>query len=236
MTIAIDLILAVILAATVVDGYRKGLIRSVLRLASVVLALILASVFSGPVGTWASDTFAHEAISDIISENISSALADDPRAGEMVFSAVDRYVFNADMSTEEYVEMIASGGEGAVERVSGELAGAISSPLCNSVAFFAIFILALIALRIVTFVADKIFSLPVLNEANRALGLIFGAVCGIILVMIISRVFICILPWLSETFADAFPAGFTDKTVVLNFFGKFNFFGWLLSGIADVMK
>ncbi len=232
----IDLILAAILVLACISGYRKGFIKALIGLVGTVAALIVATVFSGALGMWINDTFAHQAVQNVISENVSSALESDPEAGQLVFGAVDRYVFSSGISAEEYVARIQEEGYDAVDAVSSELAQSISVPLCKSIAYLVLFVLASAVLRIAAHILDRIFRLPVLKTANRLLGLLLGALCGLLLVMLLSRLFVCILPWLAGNFPQVFQEDLPSKALLLRFFSEYNLFAGIVSGISDVIK
>ncbi|MCI8331729.1 MAG: CvpA family protein [Clostridiales bacterium] len=231
--IAIDVLLCLVILWCCISGYRKGFVHSFLGLAGFVIALVVASLFSSALSGWLNDQFIEKNVQSVIYDGINTAFEDSEsqQAGEKLFSAVDRFVFGG-QDTQAYVAQIEGEGQSAISRVSGELAGAISHPLCDSLAFLLLFLATLIVLKIVTALIDQICRLPLLKQANQVVGLLFGVVVGVLYAMLLSRIFISILPWLSRTAGDIFSMDLAQKAPVLKFFGAFNLFKGIVSGLA----
>lgn len=60
----------------------------------------------------------------------------------------------------------------------------VSSPeaKANLISVIVLFIVISVVLRVIIGVIDKFFTLPVIKTANKALGVLIGAVCGFLLV------------------------------------------------------
>lgn len=233
MSFIIDLILVAVLVFTVFNGYRKGFIKTLFGLAGFFIALIIASALSGEIGMRINDSFAQAAAEEVISSSLAESLDD----GEIqqVIEKIGEYAPNEEIEkrlTETFVEK----GEESIEAISRELAEKVSVPMCRAAAFFALFVLSYFVARIAAYFLDKVFRLPVLHFANSWLGLAVGALCGILIVMVLSRSFECMLPWLCRTYPDAFSEGLISNTFVLKFFCEYNLFSTLFVGVAGIIN
>ena len=233
MSAIIDVILVAVLAFTAFNGYRRGFIKTLFGLAGVIIALVISSSLSGSVGSVINDAFAQEALETVIGDNLSESI-DDGQA-QAVIEKIAEYAPNEDVE-ERLTERFVTGGRDAIDSVSSELAEKLSVPMCNAVAFFVLFVLSYFAVRIVSFFLDKVFRLPVLNFANSWLGLAVGAVCGILILMVLSRSFECMLPWLCKTYPESFSENIVSSTVVLKFFCEYNLFSALIVGVAGIIN
>lgn len=236
--IVIDVILVLLVVLCCADGYRKGFAHSFLGLAGFIIALVVAALFSQAVSGWIKDQFVEDAVENVIEENITAAFDESGslEAGEKLFAAVDRFIFGTGQDPQPYVDQIEQQGSGAIASVSAELARAVSAPLCDTLAFLLLFLAALIAIKILTAILDGIFKLPLLKQANKLAGLLFGAVAGGLYAMLLSRILISLLPWLASTAGGIFSENLVEKTVVLKFFGAFNLFKELITGLASVIS
>ncbi len=70
------------------------------------------------------------------------------------------------------------------EQIAPEVAQDLSYNVIRAVVMIALYILAKIALRFVTALADLIAKLPILNQFNKAGGLIYGAIRGLLIIYV----------------------------------------------------
>ena len=68
--------------------------------------------------------------------------------------------------------------------IAPEVAQDLSYNVIRAVVMIALYILAKIALRFVTALADLIAKLPILNQFNKAGGLIYGAIRGLLIIYV----------------------------------------------------
>lgn len=232
-----DIVLALLFVLIVADGYRKGFIKSLLGLACVLIAAVCASLLTPPVSAWLSDKYVEDAVKDTVSSSIHTVIddSDSTDKSEGLFSAIDKFVIgDSGAATDKYVSQILDStlSDDAVDSVSGEIAKTISRPLCNSAAFFIIFIISSLLVRIVASLLDGVFRLPVLKQANKLLGLVFGLLCALIFMMVVSRVFVCMLPWLSGLTDGKIGQDVLNDSHLLSFFSKYNVFKEIIKDIS----
>ena len=158
-------------------GARKGLFRSLADLAASLAALVGAS--------WAAGYLAQTAVEWI-----------RPLLEERVTGAIEGYLAQA-AGGEEYAGILAdllvrlSGqippeGAGAVEALADLVLGNIAYALV----FLGAFVLLMVVLKLVIRAVDTVLKLPLLHQANTLGGLLFGALEGLLLILV--------LLWLEE--------------------------------------
>lgn len=232
-----DIVLFVIFVGIALNGYRKGFVKSLLGLACLLIAVVCAAVFTPSVSTWLNDNHVEKAITETVRTSVDSALEDSDTEGkaEKLFSVIDQFVFSdKEQIADSYASEIMNSAdpESSVDKICSEIARSISKPLCNSLAFFLIFIIASLGVRIAAVILDKVFTLPVLKQANKLLGLLFGVVCAVVTMMILARVFVCVLPWLSSISAGKVGERTVEDSLFLSFFCRFNIFKELIKDIS----
>ena len=83
-------------------------------------------------------------------------------------------------------------------------------------AFIIVYIVAHIAISIVSNVLDLISKLPLLNFANKTLGIAIGAALGFVTAWIFVIVLNFIFPLLVSRFPDVFSANTLDKSLLFD--------------------
>ncbi len=195
MVYILDIVLVLILAFFVWQGYRRGFIRAVSTLAALVLAVILASWLSGPIAEAVYDkqigpTLQQTVISQVeeagtgaLSEGINTALAQLP-------AFITNALHNAGIGDGDVLAgQVAASGENelavAVSRVMEETVRPTVISLLKTALSLLLFVVLFVVLKLVLWLVDKIFKLPLLGAANRFFGLLAGAVNGIVVVLIL---------------------------------------------------
>lgn len=233
MHLAVDIILLSVLVFTVIGGYRKGLIKTAFGFVGIFLALWIASTFSSGLGTALDDAFVHSAVEETITSNLTDAFEDG--GADNVAELISEYAPNKEVE-QRLIEIYTQRGKESIETISDELTDKVSLSISTAVAFIGLFIIAYIAIKLLSFILDKFFRLPILNTANRWLGLVVGAFTAILLLMVISRSFESILPWLSKSYPHIFHADLSNETVLYGFFCKYNLFSALIVGVIGFIN
>ena len=223
MSIAVDIILAVIAASCLISGWRKGFVDAVMRLVSFILAGIGAFLFySVPADYMYSKLFLPK-ISGMIEDSILSGSTGQSIAElfsqkpEFFTDILNRY------STVGEVEGFYNSGEAVgIEEISSFMAEPLARGISNILGFGLVFIVLLIVLGIVTVILDKICKLPVLKSANKLLGLLLGTLAGLVFAWLIAAVIGGVLPHLSKAYPETFDPAIMENSIVLKWLYNFN--------------
>ena len=181
-------ILLVIFALFVIQGARKGLVRTAVSMVSVILVIAAVSWINPYVGDFIRE---HTGWEESIQEHTSQMLAGvieeqmEPDAGQQ--EEIIRQLplpdgmkdFLLKNNTVEGYQNLAA--ESFADYVSGYLAYAV----INGIAFVLSFVVTIILIRLILYAVDILTDLPVISGLNRAGGIVLGAVQGLLWLWII---------------------------------------------------
>ena len=94
----------------------------------------------------------------------------------------------------------------------------------GAIAYVVIFVLAYIGAIIAVSLMDRLFKLPVLNFANKALGIALGVVSAYVILSVASAVLTLLLGFFSEPLLSQSAEAFCESTYVYRFFCNFGAF------------
>ena len=194
-------ILLVIFALFVIQGARKGMVRTAVSMVAFILVIVAASWINPYMGDFIREhTSWEESIQQRTSEMLAGVIEDqlEPDAGqqEEIIRQLPlpdgmKELLLENNNEEGYRSMAA---EGFADYLSGYLAYAV----INGIAFVLSFVVTIILIRLILYAVDILTDLPVLGGINRAGGIVLGAVQGLLWLWIIFLVI--------ALFADT-PAG-----------------------------
>ncbi|MBR4880574.1 MAG: CvpA family protein [Clostridia bacterium] len=223
MNLAIDIILAVVIASCVITGWRKGFVKSMMNMISFVLAGIGAYIFGFiPADYMYTKVFLPKLTSiienSILSDSTGMSLAElFSSKPEFFVDILNRYSTVSDV--ESYYN---SGTQLSVTDISSYMASPIARTISNILGFALVFVVLIIVLGIVTVILDKVCKLPVLKTANKLLGILSGALLGLFFAWLIAAIVGGVLPHLSNAFPDVFDPMIMENSIVLKWLYNFN--------------
>ena len=204
----IDLVLAAVLVVFALLGARKGLIRSLMALVSVVVALIgatlLTAMFVEPVTDLVYPKVEERVLEQFERDIPSDALAaedGDLSAGGLLpdelseaLDTLKRFGVSDD-AIDGVTKSVTDSAASAAERAAYLLVKTI----VQAALFLAFFLALMLLLRLLTHGLDRLFSLPVLAQLNSLGGAALSLVEGALLLFLV----IYLAPRLGVTwFAD----------------------------------
>ncbi len=186
-----DAIMILIFVSCIIDGRRKGFVKTVLAVLSAIVCFIVAKEFCGPVAVWVNENFVHSAlvtaISDVIRDNINegtqAVLAQMPQT---LTDALAQFGFSVEsaisgLGTQENVTQ-------AAESITNAAQDILVLPLLNIISFIVIFAVCRFVSGILIGMVNTFFRLPVIKGLNKLAGGILGAVKGFIVIAVVSFV------------------------------------------------
>ena len=170
MGIVLDIILIIIVVLPIVIGLRRGMVGTLMGFISVVLALIIARV-------------AVPYIQPVAQEKLVTVYVHEP-LGEYIASELQTEGGGAVASVAELLDKLGLAdldidGDSGNEGFAAAVTAAAESRISEGIAFLGSFLLALIAMRIITAVLEAVFRLPVLHGVNKLAGGALGALTGL---------------------------------------------------------
>lgn len=221
MSVALDVIVFVIIGLTLFFVIKKGFVKSLLELLSVVCSLIIAKIFApnvseyfygflrGSVGTKIEEAFRQ------LVENTESSAA----ANENIVSLVEKYNLDFLKISES------TGAESAISEFAESVTGIISYCL----AYLLIFVAILILFKLLTPLICLIFKLPVLKTLDKTLALVLGVVLTVIYLTVFVAIMQLLMPSLSGIYPDMFGEDVISNTFVFKYLYNMEWLNILLS-------
>lgn len=205
-TIVIDLVLAAVLAVFALRGARKGLIRSLMELVSVVLALagaaILTAMLVGPVTDLVFPRVEEKVISQF--EQAVTNGAEAPETGadtqlpadgtendgllpESVSGLLDAAAEKLKRFgvSDDAIGGVADGVNDSLRSAAEQAAYLLVKTIVQAVVFLLSFLALMLLLRLLTRALDELCALPVLLQINMLGGAALSLVEGALLLFLI---------------------------------------------------
>ncbi|MCD8120116.1 MAG: CvpA family protein [Lachnospiraceae bacterium] len=176
-----------ILVLFAVTGYARGFLRIVLSAVALLVAVIIATVLTDPVCEVVYDTSLYqdvvESAGNYVEENLVLGVTN---VSEILSQDVLDNLNLPSGITETLNEQLEANASTltSTEEITDFLTEQFARLIVKNGVFFAIFLLAFIAMRIVIFLADLVAKLPGLNTANRMFGLVLGLLEGLVVLWV----------------------------------------------------
>lgn len=202
MSAVFDIILIMIVAVFIIIGAKKGFVRSVSGFLIYIFAFNIANAF-------------------------------------YIFLAkyTDKIAFIAELKAgvgEEEIKFITEGASGFIDRLSnignyilsgsmekfqsaqGLLNFIIGDALSCFISFIAVFIAALLVLKLLAYLLNSLVTHTLLlRQINGALGGVFGALCGLFWAWVFAKLFVSfVFPILNSKLPEVFVSEMVESTVV----------------------
>ena len=172
MGIVVDLIIIAVVLLFILLGYRKGLTGSLIKLLSFIIAVVISLVFYKPLANILIDNTQ-------IDENIKARMT-------------ETFIHEQETETDEEKNMpstildsINKDIENATETAKKEAVDATTITIIRVASIIVLFLIVRILLIIVGLFANQITKLPVIRQADKIGGVVYGAVEGMIIVYMV---------------------------------------------------
>ncbi len=226
MYIAIDLILAVILASVIIGAWRRGFVRSVFKLCSTLAAIVIAVLFYKELSDYFYTAFVLEKSQEYVGGFLQNFAAELPGAEPAWIAALlpEQLQSTAGLLGLDLEEILRADDLFSAEALGESLSLSIATVISNIIAFAVLFFGSLILLGLIGFVLNKVAQLPILNGANKFLGLLFGIAEALVLGVVLSGVAEALLSAYGALNADFAFTDIAENTYIAAFL--LQFFPW----------
>ena len=205
MNIIIDLIIIAIIAFSTFTAYKKGLISLALGLVSFIIAVFVTVILYKPISNFVINaTFIDEMLENTIYEK-SNDIMEENTGNEISNKVVDS----------------------AKENILPETARTLSINIVQGGVFLILIICVRIALRFVSALANFVAKMPIIEQFNKAGGLIYGVLRGLLIIymaLLLISIFAKIVP--ENDLYQNIETSYLGKTMyennILNIFFKSN--------------
>lgn len=222
------IVVVLFLAIYIYRGYHNGFIKTVFSIVAVAIALIVASIGS-PLLCNALQS--NETIYSYVNEKVENTLKIDEQVNgkseqvEIIEHLPLPESIRDSLIENNYVDMYSNL---SVQNFSGYVSAYVARMIFNAISYTIVFIVALLAVRIVANILDVISKLPLLNGINKMGGLVVGLAHGLIILW----VWCIVLTIFSGTNVGKVLFEQINASPVLSFIYNNNVFIDLLTGIA----
>ena len=180
MALLIDLIIIGIILLFTFIGYKRGLVKIAFSLCTFFIALIISLILYKPVSALIiNNTEIDEKIEDTIVQKIL------PEG----LSRTDEFELEDDI-----YHILLKENKQSIQSI----AETFSTKIIETIVLLLLFIIAKIILRFVTFLADLVAKLPLLNSFNHLGGIIFGCIHGCLIVLVVFALISLFTPMIDE--------------------------------------
>lgn len=164
MGIIIDIIILLIILISTYLGYRKGLVSLAVSFIAFIAAIIITVVLYRPIGNLIiNNTKFDENLQTTIQEKVEDIVTKDEEGNKTTNGLV----------------------ESAKQGVLPSAARTIAVNVIYGITMIVLFIVARLALLLINLLADTIAKLPILNQFNKAGGILYGLLRGLIITYLI---------------------------------------------------
>lgn len=228
MNIILDILVAAIFIFTVISGYRKGFLRTVLNLCGGIICLVVTMTLSPTVGNYINENYMaptfEKAVTDKMVElapteqnnlNIDKLIEEVPN--EFV-KILESFNINLDDFKEQFELFKKESAENTTRAAVEYVAKPISQTLSYILAFVLLLVASMLVLSILKFLLDKVVKLPFLRTANRFLGIIAGILFALLWIYILSMIVEITLPYLKNTSTPLLSQTEPYSTLIFRYF------------------
>lgn len=211
MGILVDIIVLGILALSIFIGYKRGLIKCAINILSFFIAIIVVIILTIPISNFVINNTQ-------IDDNIKNSIASNLHIESNERAELDEENSNTPEVVRNYInDNILNSTKEATNNVTETVAENITNIIIKvGVAIILYFItrFALIFVKVLANIVDKI---PLIKQFNRAGGLIYGIISGIVILYLIFAIISLIAPMLANSaIIDAINKSFIGSYVYNN--------------------
>lgn len=214
MMYVFDGLIVLLFVLCVVLGYRRGFVRTVSGLLALMAALMVATLLSAPIAQWVYTRAVEPAVLDALEETITDGTLP---AAERLDDALDQmpgYVtslleMNGIDSGEAILKRVEDldVGETAVRAIATRVIAPVMLRLLELVCSLVLFLLTYVLARILLRALDTLTRLPLIRQMNRFLGLLAGALDGVLWAVVAAQTLyalasLAVAPWLTADMLD----------------------------------
>lgn len=176
----IDIFCLIIIGLSSLMGLFRGFIVSFFGILTYVIAFFFTKEYYGLLAKYIEGMKFVESIRNFFIEQLQGLKITDGGLDFSKLDAVPKFLGNILGKSVSGLE-----NEPLLSSAKLKLANSMTDTTVSIISFIVLFLVSVIILTILVRVLNSIFSLPVLKEFNKLVGLAFGAIRGILIVMVI---------------------------------------------------
>lgn len=222
MYIILDIIVVLILGLTVYTVTKRGFVKTVFDFGSLIAAIIISKIFSPALSEFFYDSL-YSRISTAIGNGLRSLLDTGGLPDNLEIESLTALFEKYNIELKEIIP------NDSTEATVQFIAQNIVSLLAYALSFILIFIVSLVALKIIALLIDGVFKLPVLKTINKGLGFVLGIISAAIYVLLFVALMQLAVPYLGSVYPEVFSQGAIDNTFVFRYLYNFEWVQFLVN-------
>lgn len=183
----LDIGILLILVLCIYRGAKRGAVRAAFSMLSFIFALILTFMFYSPFAQFVEQTefgkSMHTSVEASLAKKLDSALFERDTDGDAQASNTTESILDSLAVPKFMKKTLFLQSDFAVRNADTSatvaVAGALTSAYMKIITAILLFLAMLILMRILRFIAEQIFKLPLLKDVNKFVGGAAGLVNGI---------------------------------------------------------
>ncbi len=222
MQYILDLALIAVITAAVLIAKKRGFLKSSYNVLSLIITAVLIFTMQESFCEYLSSSRLGEAVRENVSKQVTGTAesefseiedAEDAqtavKVGEMM--GLPTFLMNfLDDKLEKQTKAVENMKNNALE----VLTDTVTEVILKIISIILLFVLVRLAVFLILHFLDALFRLPVLNGINSFLGMIVGAVNGLLIVYVICALLTLLAP--TESLSAISTA--VDKTLIMKYF------------------
>ena len=218
MAIVVDIILVVLFVLTVWSGYRRGILKTAVRLVLFVGA-VLVSKFTA---TALAPTLASALPMPGIGTKLASYLNINFKAGESDLAEVLSDWGIPQAAAEKIERYFERSAENVGESVSRQLTPELDKLLAEAIVFVFLVILLCISASLITSLLDRAIEFPIISSVDKACGLAAGIVIGALMLAVTTYTVRWLFPLLDAGLDLELTKSFAERSFLIRMFNSVN--------------
>ena len=232
MSAVLDLLVVAVLVISVIVGYKRGFVKSLLRLTGSLISLVLAVVLASPLGSFFNDAFVSDWLSSSAQGKLEEQLSAMGGSFDTLFDSmpeefsglIDHFGVGKNDMEQQYEQMAAEDKtDGLIaEELADYLTQGAAKAISYVLAFLLVYIVSYILIKLLSRLIDPIFRLPLLHTANALLGAVLGVLVAVVFLWVAALLIEHVVPYLfgnDSIFHDGFSA---ENTLLYRYFVDLN--------------
>lgn len=240
VSIILDLILLLIAVFTLIISFKKGFLKALIDTLSFFLAIVISLTFLNPVKSLIYKTAIDEKILTDTHSELDSAVGnsdigdvidgisqdDNTKEEETIIDNflkfLEKFGIDAKDLKNEYDQLVKQGSQNIRNGIIDYVAKPLTNAVITVIAFLLLFILSIVALKLIARLLNLATKLPIINGINKFMSIPLGIVLALFRIFSFCAIIKLILPYTGTLHISALNPAAVDSTFVFKFFYENN--------------
>lgn len=189
----IDLILLILMAISTYFGYKKGFLKTITGVISIVLSLVLAVALYPQMESFIKTTPVYESVYKNVEEHIAPPDTESNKISDYGAGTLNL--------PRNFLKQMQEEATNTQENIADTIAVTTANSAVKIVSMLLVFLLARLLIFVIVTIAGLIKKLPLIGWSDRLLGILFGFIRGFLLVYLLLAIITVSAQFNSDNFA-----------------------------------